>query len=126
MDEIRRAYPTDQEIIQRHQKHDQEVERRERRKAEQEAAAASLKASWARVRGEEAVSHLLKFLCMRYGMVSDLARDGMGIDPEDGKQVRLTSEQRVSQLDRLAGIQEAITYLENHLSEEDLPSAEAE
>lgn len=116
-----RTIKSAEELQAKNDKHEQAVREREDRKRERDGKALELAASWANVSGELAISDFRKYLNMRRDMLLPTAINGIGLKElkeESGKpyyeEVRFTSEQRISQMDRLAGIEEAIAYLDRH------------
>lgn len=105
-------------------KREQMRERREERLKEEASKAKSLDIEWGKIKKSPAVAHWIKFLETAQEMHVRVATKGVGVkvigQDEEGKDildtVSLSPEERLSHLDRAAGIDEALDYLVRHLA----------
>ena len=125
-DEIRRVVRTDEEIKERRDKHEQDIYEREQRKIRIDSKKSELKASWAKISDETAIEDLKNYLNIQRNGLVDIAISAIGVKEEvyqdsDGTtkvravNVVSTPDQRLSNLDRAAGIDIVIAYLERNI-----------
>ncbi len=119
--EFRRTIKTPEQVQADREKRERKQQDLQEKNNEKEAEKAAIKASWERISGEEAVDNLLHFLATRREMLVNVSVSGIGYvakpgtDKGDIEQIRMTSEQRLANMDRAAGIDEAVAFIERHL-----------
>lgn len=113
---------------------EQKRENYEKGTRERQEAAQALKIEYKKVKDSPAIKHLLVKMRQFADWHTKVAKDGVGfVDKKDesglviDQEVTfLAPEKRLQELDRAAGIEEIITYLEGQLAEPDKPEVAAQ
>ena len=130
--EFRRSVKTPEQQRDDQERREREAEKADRLRNERTQRNIELRNSWFRIKEEPAIANLVKFLETRRDMLTLTATSGVGqVKKQDGaneymEEIRFTSEQRISQMDRIAGITEALDNIAYHLgkslqAEEEVP-----
>jgi hypothetical protein len=112
--QFKRTVKTPEQVKIDREERERKLQERERKLKEKSSKKKEVKASWNKIKQEPAVIELVKFLEIRRSMIISVAISSIGQDVDSKEKVRLSRDERISQMDRIAGLDEAIDYIKRH------------